>query len=497
MVIKFVEKNKNIIVAVVFAFMFMVGLAVYKDYGISWDEPIQRKYGEDVYNYVFGKGDHLLKNKDRFYGPTFEFVLLVGEKSFGLTDLKEIYHFRHIVTFAFFVVGAYFLYLVTREILGDWKLGLMASVMFSLTPRIFAHAFYNSKDIPFMCSLIVVVYFILRFKKSMNVSNAVLLGIAMGISTTIRLMGMFSIVLLIIFLVDRVFKMDWKVLLLRLVIVFVVYAVVTLVLWPTLWQNPVENFMQAVEQMAKYPQSTSMYLYGEKIKSTDVPWHYTLSWMLATIPAGYFLLLGLGLIGVGKSIKMGDKDLVNILAVCAWLILPMVTVVILRSNLYDSWRQMFFIYPAFVIVCIYAIKYARQYLVLGVFLLAVLSTTIQMIGAHPHQNVYFGAMAGFRHLLRENFEMDYWGVSYKQAYDLIEEIDSRDKILVMAANYPGETNLVMANNPDRFEITKNSNEANYYITNYRGSLDKTFQGKGANLMVGDDYVTLVGIYRLR
>ena len=52
---------KNIIVTVFFTIYFLLGLFIYKDFGVSWDEPIQRQYGLDTYNFVHYKNLRLEK----------------------------------------------------------------------------------------------------------------------------------------------------------------------------------------------------------------------------------------------------------------------------------------------------------------------------------------------------------------------------------------------------------------------------------------------------
>jgi hypothetical protein len=500
-------KSKRASVGAFFTLLILVGLLVYKDYGISWDEPIQRKYGEDVFNYVTGTNDKLLKNKDRYYGPTFELALVIGERALGLETFKEIYHYRHLVSYGFFVLGAYFLYLLASKILGDWKWGLLTSLFFVLSPRIFAHAFYNSKDIPFMCALIIAVYFMVRFAEDMSRKNALLLGITMALATTIRLMGIFSVPLLAIFSISK-YKQNketnYKELLKKPALVFGTYTLFIFLMWPTLWKSPLGNLKNAFEQMSQYPQSTSMYYYGTKVKSTEVPWHYTLGWLGATTPFVYVVLFTLGIAYFVIRFKKNPWANTHIFAVLGWFFIPPATVIALNSNLYDSWRQMFFIYPAFLIIALYGLKYFISsspkwlgYLAGGLVVASLVLTSFRMVVGHPHQNVYFGLLAGNPNTIEERFELDYWGLSYKQAYDLIDKMDSRENIVVLPENYPGETNAFMSNNPGKFETTKHLHLADYYITNYRGSIDKTFRNQLSEENIINKGLTLVGVYRLR
>ena len=49
-----------------------------------------------------------------------------------------------------------------------------------------------------------------------------------------------------------------------------------------------------------------------------------------------------------------------------------------------------------------------------------------MIKDHPHQNVYFNFLAGKN--IQTKFELDYWGLSNKQALEYILKNDSKNII---------------------------------------------------------------------
>lgn len=51
--------NIDIAVFVFFILYFFVGILIFRDYGISWDEPISRNNGLVAYRYVF-EGDSFL-----------------------------------------------------------------------------------------------------------------------------------------------------------------------------------------------------------------------------------------------------------------------------------------------------------------------------------------------------------------------------------------------------------------------------------------------------
>src|SRR5258708_1445049 len=91
-------------VAWFFLCFLVLGLLIYKDYGISWDEPIQYKYGQDNFNFVVYKNPSLLKSHEKYYGPVVEFSFVLIQNVLKLSSLRDIYFLRHLLTFFIFYV---------------------------------------------------------------------------------------------------------------------------------------------------------------------------------------------------------------------------------------------------------------------------------------------------------------------------------------------------------------------------------------------------------
>ena len=138
---------RRVIPIIFFAALLLVGLGVFRDYGVSWDERVQREYGEKVYNYVTAGDRELFTDRHRYYGPVIEFALFSLEKALDLEDTRQVYLMRHLAVFLMFWLGAVFFYFLCKHEFKSWKLGILGSILLILSPRIFAHAFYNSKDI--------------------------------------------------------------------------------------------------------------------------------------------------------------------------------------------------------------------------------------------------------------------------------------------------------------------------------------------------------------
>ncbi|HEX7556860.1 MAG TPA: hypothetical protein VF338_09565, partial [Leptolinea sp.] len=60
-----------------FVIVFLIGIAVFRDYGVHYDEKLQIAIGVTNYRYI-NQGDlDLLNFQDRYYGPFFELPLVI------------------------------------------------------------------------------------------------------------------------------------------------------------------------------------------------------------------------------------------------------------------------------------------------------------------------------------------------------------------------------------------------------------------------------------
>ena len=86
---------------------------------------------------------------------------------------------------------------------------------------------------------------------------------------------------------------------------------------------------------------------------------------------------------------------------------------------------------------------------------------------HPHQNVYFNLFT--MNKFNKNFEMDYWGISNKNALEYIAK-DSKNEANVYNLNtsdLPLSKKFLNKKDRDLINITQNINEADYIINSFR------------------------------
>jgi hypothetical protein len=462
-------------------FMSAIALLSFKGYGLAWDEPMQRETGLVNYQYVFSDNQDLLTWKDRDYGPAFELPLIAIEKVLNPDNTRTVFLTRHLATHLFFLMGAFFCFLLIDLLYKNKLLATIGFFMIVLQPRLYAHSFFNSKDIPFMAMFLVSFYLsALAFKKK-TLLRFIALGIATGLLINLRIMGVLLPCCIVLFLLLDAIREQSYIHHLKLTLVFLfVSAIVLYASWPFLWNDPFGNFVLAFENMSKFPWDGIVLFKGEFVKTMELGWDYVPVWFSITTPVVY---LAAGLMGIGLLIYQvfrkplpflnNVKERNNLLYIFCFFV-PVIAVIVLHSVLYDGWRQMYFIYPSFVLLAVYGLDFLFKKKLKGVaiafFVVSFSFSSFFMLKNFPVQQVYFNSFFAFSppEYLRKHFEMDYWGASYKQSLEYILENDTSLSINICFANEPGYSNLNILR-PDertRLHLTPRD-EAGYFITNYR------------------------------
>jgi hypothetical protein len=479
---------------------------------LAWDGVVQRDIGIVNFKYLSQGDKTLVTNVERYHGPAFELLLFTLELGLNALfsreayiDTQVLYLMRHLVTFFMFFASVVLFHLLCRHRFQSWKIGLLGSLFLICSPRIFAHAFYNSKDLPFMSMFIISVYTLIKFLDKKTLLRAFFHALACGFLLGIRVMGILvpclTIFLVIIELIServslRIKIRKWIPYTLVYFILFVLFA---MLFWPILMEGPVFHFIEGFKDNARHiwtEDILKVLYFGDYIKCTNVPWHYTLVWIGMTTPPLYLVLF---LIGFVVSVAFIIKNLTGFplkdwikqdFIFLTWFLLPLLAVMILHSVLYDGYRHMFFIYPALILIAIRGFvflieiiqkKGGRRFqdtaaiIICIIVISSVTSTLLFMVRYHPYQNVYFNRFAGKNTAtIKKKFELDYWGLSYRKALEYILKNDSEEEIPVYVAQLAGRftRDIIKQSDRRRLKYVLNPEEAKYFVSNYRWHMEE-------------------------
>jgi hypothetical protein len=491
-------KNYSVLAILLTTFSFLIFLFVniYKDYGISWDEPLQRQLGAVNVKYVMDRlffgFDHevlnsapkLLSYMDRQYGPFFESLLLSIELLVGSDTTQKIYYLRHLCNALTFLCGVAGIFYLSYGRFGSAKMAFFTALMYLVSPRFFAEGFYNSKDIIFATFFIFSVISLIKFIKEPSLNNSLIHALLTAILIDIRIMGILVLAATLLFFSISNLSKNYAPAVKNYLIIYIVASLfLTIIFFPFLWSDPIGHFFSSFSRMAHFDWDGFNLYMGELVHAYQLPWHYIPVWIFISTPFLYSFLFIFGLLSIFiqlfnkplKKIAASNRGLLIDLIFGFFFLIPILAVVLMGSTLYNGWRQVYFVYPFFILIAtcglneiLIRLKSLSKFIFLTIFYISIITTTIWMIKWHPFQFVYFNSLYSL--LSKTNlhyFDHDYWGVS---AYDAIRYILDNDtsleiKIIGEPGANPLANNLMLLSESEkkRISLVKNLTENSYVI----------------------------------
>lgn len=484
-----IKRTFEVLPQIALAFFLFIGIYVYDDYGAAWDEFMQMiDKGELTYRFIVdGDSQAYLQNQFKYHGPAFEVVLTALQKAFGLLELREIFFFRHLATFLFFWLSGLAFYYLLKKKYSDRFVIFIGVCWYFLMPRIFADAFYNSKDIPFLSMTMICILSMVNLVEKPTWKWGVLHGMFCGFLIGIRFMGVFIPAMTLIWFFARMiycrrfplakpFSGFFSVLIFSAATMFF-----TVVFWPVLWIDPIFHFFNGMNEISRFSYDSSVLYQGKLIKTMFLPWHYDFVWILITTPLQYILFFVAGffynvidLIWLNRR-KRFDTAMVSISIL--FYFLPLLAIIIFDSTEYDAWRHLFFLYAPFCIVTVKGLIEIKNSLIPLIkpgwinlsFIIMTAPIAYYTIALHPYQNIYFNRTIGpDASYVQFKYELDYWGTGYRKALEKLNSKATEKVVSVYLPNEPGKLNWEFLPEKVRNRIQLTSfDKAKYFITAYR------------------------------
>lgn len=512
------ERLPKILVFIFFSIFLWAGIRIHGDYGLQVDSIHSFNRGLASHDYIM-KYETIYKDKFDTHGWVFDAVVHFILSGLNITDSSDFYKAKHLMTFLLFFVSVIFFYRLCRDHFGSWKLGLAGSLFLVLSPRIFAHSFYNPKDSPCLDIFVISIYTLMRYLDEKTYSRAAVHALTCALLVAIRNLGVLVPALTVLIVVMDLLCCPYeRVHLKRIagsVVLFGTLCTVLIILfWPVLWQHPLDQFIYGFNEMKRYNHNARMIYMGDVIFAHRLPWHYIPVWVIITTPLVYVALFCFGVgEGIGSFIR---KDLAysfkrNTLIFLVWFFAPVAAIIVFHSVVYNAWRQMMFVYPGFLILSLGGIlffnrmilhvfnkaraKLVRAFLV-GVIAFSLVPVLFFMIRSHPIQDVYFNELVGGVKGAKYCFDVEYWGIAYRKALEYVLAHDSGEKIKVcaqygsaMIRNAAILTPLERA----RLEFVE-LKDAQYFISTFMGGEESPFYKEIYSFKV--DEAKVMAVYKL-
>ena len=454
-------------VAFVFGFglLAVLILLTFRDYGITYDEPLQAVYGEHIlawYRSAFQDRDVLSYRDLEYYGGFFD---AIAQAAWRLSPFGQ-YETRHLVNALFGMAGVVAAWRLALLLAGP-RAGFLAGLFLAVTPAWYGHAFNNPKDVPFAVLFLITLWLILEtLHRLPRVPWHLMagLGVAAGLTLAVRFGGVLLFgYLALSWLAWYVWQ--WRagarprgaILpgVLRLGAAFAIAWAVMLPWWPAALVRPFTHPLRTLAELSNFDWNYNVFFDGRQIPATELPWTYLPKWVLLTMPE--FVLLGLVAAAAFAARALLLRPAARPTAtpdtpgaatpaargvrVIQWgtlvfaFVFPAAFAILSGAVLYDGLRHFLFAVPLLAIIAAAGVdrlfdagvvaRRATAVVVAGLIGL----TAVDMVRLHPHQYVWFNrVVAGGIGKASRSYETDYWGNAYKEA---VEWIDARYGSMVL------------------------------------------------------------------
>jgi hypothetical protein len=194
--------------------------------------------------------------------------------------------------------------------------------------------------------------------------------------------------------------------------------------WPTLWRQP-SLLLGSIRYFGSgsFWDGTVLYA-GQRFPATELPWHYAPVMLLMAIPLVTLVLAAGGAFLVARRI-IGRERVFEGTLLFLWIGLTLLLFMKPGLSRYDGMRQLFFVVPA--IVTLAGVGWAalwragdgsrrRRVLVAGVSLICAAWLVLENARVFPYGGSYVNAAARamLGPHLEQRFELEYWGVTYRE-----------------------------------------------------------------------------------
>ena len=428
----------------VLVFIAAIALATFRDYGLGWDDYTHSQYGAllvSLYRSNFADERALSFVNLYMYGGGFDIIATLAAKVLPFDVLET----RRLVGAAVGLVGLFATWRLGRR-LGGPLAGLLGLLLLAATPLYYGHMFINAKDGPFAAIMAIALLGLVRaFEEYPRATppTIALCGIGVGLAIGARVLGGFAIanaLLPLPFIVAVRSRATGLTIALSecgsFLLPFIPAAILAYLLmglvWPWSVVSPLNPF-RAVEYFSNFFEKPWRELFdGQLIPVIDMPRSYVPTLLAVQLPE---LMLVLGLCGTAGAIfviaSKADHSVAAVgrraalLATVLAVLLPVLVTVATRPAMYNGIRHFIFVLPPLAALASLAaaqiaerlLRYDRLAADVGllVLLIGIASPVLDMTRLHPYEYTDYNHLAGGPPRARQNYMLDYWGLSLTQA----------------------------------------------------------------------------------
>ena len=332
--------------------------------------------------------------------------------------------------------------------------------------------------------LLIALYLTHRAFRKDTIGAFLLCGIGVGIAINLRPFGLMLPPLILAMRAPDLWRAsrEERKRILTTGAAFLAAAIATAyIVHPYYWENPL-RLIEGFRFLSQHPTIAENLFMGEVYSSYAVPWNYIPIWFAITAPPVALLLGAIGCAAICRRAitrpirALRDRETRFRVMLIACFALPVIAVIALKANIYDGWRQMYFLWTPFCLIAAVGLHHianirmgrgiwkiaarlpawardrrlhiAQRALAYGIAGAGIITTATAMAALRPHQQVYFNPLVDTKTpgALAQRYDMDYWQISQRQALEYL------------LARYPDAAPRVWLNNANRQILPQNARE---------------------------------------
>ena len=303
-------------------------------------------------------------------------------------------------------------------------LSLIASNIHKVPAEVYIQRYFifflRGRAIYFILSTCLLLFAYHRLRLSREILKLLIAvlpsAILLGFTTSTRILGPFAGLIIVYFALRTKGR--------QAVPALGMYAVIAMMAmyltWPYLWMDPIGRFFESLDTMSLYPWLGLVLFNGVKYQSTNLPHSYlpVLFAIQLTEPVWALSIVGWIVAIVGGEKRRGLVELALL-----WFVIPLIGFVVMRTVLYDNFRQVLFILPPIFLmagVAFEKIKNAKWRVAL--ITLCLIPGVMGIVSLHPYEYIYYNRFVGGVDGAQGRFDLDYWVISYREAAEYINSV---------------------------------------------------------------------------
>lgn len=516
--VNFIFKKQSI--RIIFGIYLLIGVYIYKDFGLNIEEHWQRLSGFYWLNYVYeffnielfrgiliekytNAYDPALPNPETYknYGPTFDLTTALIEVIFNIKSSKVYFELRHLLIFFIFFLSSIVFYKILLQRFKNKIAIFFGTIFYIISPRIFGDSFHNNKDILLLSLIVFSIFFIFRYFDNKKILYLILAALFSALITSTRFYGFFIPFTFLILLFINSKRNILNNFSISICFLFFYFAFLILH-WPLMWENPLKTFLMLLSNYTKGMTQYQILFKGEYFYTFNLPIDYVFTWIMISTPIFLLVLFILGylillkryfnrLLKIDPKKKHLDLFLGNNEKKDFYIFLNFTLLILIifsfNFGLTSGWRHFYFLHIFIVYIGTFftqllfvKLKKNTKYFVLLFFILTGF-VIFDLYKFHPYQSLYFNRLIVDED--KNNYQVDMASLSRIDSLNKILELekDTTNEIRVGTASFTPYENAVDKldeNLKKKFIFTQgNFQDADYIYSNMIFEVDTKYNNK--------------------